>query len=270
MGLFSKLFSSKQAHKKEIENEFGKENTSLPKTDLKRDFDEICKGAIIPFFKEFGFKRNVLHFTRQINDITQCFNVQKSQWNSYNDSITFTFNFGFYNADISSIVADKEIQNIFPKTYDCFIQNRLGIFSHNRDHWYTLSKNIDATKTAEQIKYDLEKYLKPIFEDYTSLETLKLFLNKEEKYISPTLSPYYLIAFYMLTNQIDKGRQTIKEHYKKALTPQTVTDTINFPDGRQEIKTKTYVNQYYIDSIERLAKKYNFELEQTKTQAGNN
>ncbi|MDP1745004.1 MAG: DUF4304 domain-containing protein [Bacteroidota bacterium] len=227
---------------------------------LKTDFDEICKGAIIPFFKEFGFKRKTLHFARQINDLTQCFNVQKSHWNSYNDSVTFTFNFGFYNKDISSIVADKEIETEFPKTYDCFIQNRLGTFSHKRDHWYTLSKNIDATKTAKQIKVDLEKYLKPIFENYSSLDKLKMFLEKDEKYISQTLSPYYLIAFYMLTNQVEKGRQTIKEHYKKALTPQTVTDTINFPDGRKEVKTKTYINQHYIDRIERFALKYNVAL----------
>jgi hypothetical protein len=260
MGLFSKLFGSKQTQKSEIENEFLTENTSVQKTDLKKNFDEICRGTIIPFFKEFGFKRKTLHFTRQINDVTQCFNVQKSQWNSYDDSVTFTFNFGFYNADISSIVAGKEIQNEFPKTYDCFIQNRLGTFSHNRDHWYTLSKNIDATKTAEQIKNDLEKYLKPLFENYTSLENLKQFLDKDEKYISPTLSPYYLIAFYMLTNQAEKGRKTIKEHYKKSLIPQTTTDTIVFPDGTRQEKVKTYINQHYTDSIKKLADKYDVEL----------
>ncbi|MEO6732894.1 MAG: DUF4304 domain-containing protein [Ferruginibacter sp.] len=227
---------------------------------LKTDFDEICKGTIFPFFKDFGFKRKTLHFAKQINDITQCFNVQKSQWNSYNDSVTFTFNFGFYNADISSIIADKEIQNEFPKTYDCFIQNRLGISSHNRDHWYTLSKNIDATITAEQIRSDLEKYLKQMFENYTSLDKLKMLLEKDEQYISPTLSPYYLIAFYMLTNQIEKGRQTIKEQYKKALIPQTVTDTIVLPDGTRKEKVRTQLNQYFINGIKKLADRYEVRL----------
>ena len=227
---------------------------------LKTDFDEICKGTIIPFFKDLGFKRKTLHFAKQINDITQCFNVQKSQWNSYNDSVTFTFNFGFYNADISSIIADKEIQNEFPKTYDCFIQNRLGTFSHNRDHWYTLSKNIDATKTAEQIKSDLEKYLKPMFENYTSLDKLKMLLEKDEKYISPTLSPYYLIAFYMLTSQVEKGRQTIREQYNNALIPQTVTDTIVFPDGTRKETVRTQLNQYFIDGIKKLADRYEVTL----------
>lgn len=228
--------------------------------NLKNDFDEICKGTINPFFKDFGFRKRTIHFTRQVNDITQCFNIQKSQWNSNNDSVTFTFNFGFYNAEIYSIVADKETQNEFPKTYDCFIQNRLGMFSHNRDHWYTLSKNIDVKKTAEQIKTDLEEYLKPMFDTYTSLDALKQLIEKDEKYISPTLSPYYLIAFYMVTNQKEKGRLKIIEHYKKSLKPQAVTETIVFPDGTRQEKVNTYINQYYIDGIKKLANRYNIEL----------
>jgi Domain of unknown function (DUF4304) len=228
--------------------------------NLKNEFEEICKGTIIPFFKEYGFKKKTTHFIKKINDITQCFNIQKSQWNSYNESVTFTFNFGFFNAEISSVVADKEIQNEFPKTFDCFIQNRLGTFSHNRDHWYTLSKSIDVKKTAEQIKNDLEKYLKPMFDNYTSLDTLKLLLENDEKNISPTLSPYYLIAFYMLTNQKEKGRTSIIEHYTKSLNPQTVTETIVSPDGTRQTKVNTYINQYYIDGIRKLANRYNVDL----------
>lgn len=260
MGLFSKLFGIKPAQKTEIENKFSTDKSSIETVDLKNHFDQICKGTIIPFFKENGFKKKTLHFARQTNDITQCFNVQKSQWNSYNDSVTFTFNFGFYNSDITSIITDKEVQNEFPKTYDCFIQNRLGTFSHKRDHWYTIARNIDPSKTAEQIKTDLETYLKPIFENYTSLDKLKQFIDKDEKYISPTLSPYYLIAFYMLTDQKEKGRKTILEHYQNALKPQTVTDTIVLPDGTRKEKVTSHVNQYYIDGIKKLADRYEVKL----------
>ncbi|MEG0760384.1 DUF4304 domain-containing protein [Chryseobacterium sp.] len=260
MGIFSKLFGSKQTQKTDIDDKSNLESSLMQTTDLKNDFDIICKEIIIPFFKEFGFKRKTLHFARQVNDITQCFNVQKSKWNSYNDSVTFTFNFGFYNADITSIVAENFTQNDFPKTYECFIQNRLGIFSHNRDHWYTLSKNIDLKNTATEIKNDLDKYLKPIFDNYNSLETLKILIEKDEKYISPTLSPYYLIAFYMLTNEKEKGQKTIIEHYQNAIKPQTVTDTIVFPDGTRQEKVRRSINQHYIDSIKKLAEKYDVEL----------
>src|SRR5690606_25302029 len=66
-----------------------KDRHRMTPDNLKNDFDEICKGTIIPFFKELGFKKKTLHFSRQINDITQCFNVQKSQWNSYHDIVDF-------------------------------------------------------------------------------------------------------------------------------------------------------------------------------------
>ncbi len=83
------------------------------------------------------------------------------------------------------------------------------------------------------------------------------------------MSPYYLIAFYMTVGEIEKGKNIIKEHYKKALTHQRSTHTINFPDGRQEIKVDTSINQHYIDTIARLAKKYNVELEKIEASGTN-
>jgi hypothetical protein len=65
----------------------------------------------------------------------------------------------------------------------------------------------------------------------------------------------------MTTGQIEKGNNTIKEHYKKALNPQKSTHTINFSDGHQQVKSETSINQHYIDNIKRFAKKYNVELE---------
>ena len=64
----------------------------------------------------------------------------------------------------------------------------------------------------------------------------------------------------MLTDQVEKGRNTIKEHFIKALKPQTVTDTIILPDGTRKEKVKTYINQQYIDRIKRFADKYDVQL----------
>jgi hypothetical protein len=226
--------------------------------NLKTDFDEIFKEVIVPFFKDLGFKRKTQHFARQTNDITQCFNVQKSQWNSYHDSLSFTFNLGFYNEIIKTLSWGQEIPTDFPKTTDCFIQVRLGTHSHKRDHWYELSKRIDRNKVAEQVKSDLERHLKPILDKYQSLVDLKGFSEHNTGFL---LSPYGQIVYFMLTGQIDKGKQFLKEQYKIALTPQTTSQTINYPDGRSEVKTsKPYVNQHYVDNIQRLAKHYDVEL----------
>jgi hypothetical protein len=226
--------------------------------NLKTDFDKILREIIAPFFKDLGFKRKTQHFTRVTNDISQCFNIQKSHWNSYNDSLTFTFNLGFYNEFIRTLSWGKEIPTEFPKTTDCFIQSRLGVYSHKRDHWYELSKRIDMDNLNKQVKNDLEKYLKPLFENYTSLESLKLLIESNPEYI---ISPLSQIIFFMATGQIDKGRQLIKEQHKTALKPQVSTQTINYPDGRTEVITsKPYINKQYIENVERLGRHYKVEL----------
>lgn len=66
MGLFSKLFGSKQTRKTEIENKLQTEISSIEIVDLKNHFDFICKDTIIPFFKENGFKRKALHFSKKL------------------------------------------------------------------------------------------------------------------------------------------------------------------------------------------------------------
>ncbi|MBU3743730.1 MAG: DUF4304 domain-containing protein, partial [Sediminibacterium sp.] len=141
--------------------------------NLKTDFDEIFKGVIIPFFKDLGFKRKTQHFARQTNNITQCFNVQKSQWNSYHDDLSFTFNVGFYNDLLYLESWDRKETTDFPKHYDCQIQFRLGQFSHKTDHWYKLSPRIDYKKVSESIESDLNKYLLPLFDKYQTLDSFK-------------------------------------------------------------------------------------------------
>jgi len=240
--------------------------------NLKTEFDEILKETIIPFLKGFGFKRKSQNFYRQVNDIGQCFNVQRSQWNSYNDSVVFTFNLGFFSQEIFRIVSERTEVIVFPKTTDCFIQHRLGYYSHGRDHWYELARNIKKEDVKKQIGMDLANHLKPLFDKYTSLEALKGLVDKDEKNVGPVFAPYYLIVFYMTTGQTGKGVQTIKESYVKALKPMTVTDTVNYPDGRSETKTRTSMNQHYINGIERLAKFYDVTLdkERAKGEGGKN
>lgn len=248
------------------------DNKDMSEENLKTAFDEILKETIVPFFREFGFKRKSQNFYRQTNDIGQCFNVQRSQWNSYHNSVTFTFNLGFFSQEIFGIVSEKGETIEFPKTTDCFIQSRLGDYSHGRDHWYTLKKNIRKEDVKIQIEKDLDNHLKPLFEKYTSLEALKSLVDKDAKNVGPVWAPYYLIAFYMTTGQTEKGIKAIRENYSNALKPMTVTDTINYPDGTSETKTRTSINQFYIDRIERLAKHYNIILDKgnEKNDAGKN
>ena len=227
---------------------------------LKTDFDTICKDTIIPFFKDLGFKRQGLHFARRINDITQCFNIQRSQWNALDDRLAFTFNFGFYNVAVDSAVDDCVVHRPFPKTDQCFLSNRLGSFSHSGDHWYTLYRCTEPGKTRQQVGSDLNTHLKPLFENYTSLEQLKTFLEKHESDLGLTMSALHIIGFYMATNQTEKGKALIKDVYEQSIIPQTGKVTMMLPNGKRTEKRKTFINYHLIGQMKKLAERYDIAL----------
>jgi hypothetical protein len=237
----------------------------MPSIDLKSEFDIILRDTITPFFKLLGFKKQGQNFARTTNDLTQCFNVQKSQWNSYDSNVSFTFNFGFYNSEIRSIAWNKKVSLSFPKTIDCFVNSRVGIFSHNSDHWYELNAGLDNNQVVLDIKHDLESHVKEIFEASKSLEELAQFIKRSDKQNVWIFPPYDDIVFLMATGQSQEGKFFLITEYSKAIVPQTTTHTTRYPDGRIEVKTsKPYVNKHYIEQLERLAKYYNVDLDETK------
>lgn len=233
----------------------------MPEANLKQHFDNILKLTIAPALKEMGFKKKGQHFSRQVNDIYQCFNVQKSKWNSYNESLSFTFNIGFYSELLNNILRGNEVQTDYPNTTDCFIQGRLGSISHSRDHWYELSNRMKFESVNADVKYDIEKYLITLFNKHNSLENLKELVVKNAKNRTFLISPISQFVFLMTTNQTEFAVNELKKEYKNAMTPQSTTQTINYPDGRSKVYTsKPYINQSFIDSIEKYAKFYDIEL----------
>lgn len=229
--------------------------------NLKSIFDEVLKGTISPFFKALGFKKKAQNFQKQGDELVHCFNVQRSQWNSYHNNISFTFNYGFFNQEIHTIGWGKETQIQFPKTTDCFIQDRLGTISHGKDHWYDINKKTRTEKLASEIESDLKKHYSRIVEEYKSLEDLKKLVDKFEKKSSFLLSPYSHSVFLMKTGQLKKGEKKIRKYYKQAITPRVTSGIIKYPDGTSKVKkSKPYINQYYVEGMERLAKLYEIKL----------
>ena len=237
----------------------------MPLSDLNSEFQIILKDTIAPFFKNLGFKKQGQNFARATNDIIQCFNVQKSQWNSYDSSVSFTFNFGFYNSEIKRIAWSKEVSPSFPKTTDCFVYSRVGTFIHNKDHWYELNASLDKKQVGLDIKHDLESHVRETFEATKSLKDLAQFIEisgKDNAWIFP---PYDDIVFLMATGQTEKGTSVLMSEYNKAIIPKTTTHTTNYPDGRVEVRTsKPSINKFYIEQLERLAKYYQVDLAESK------
>ncbi len=233
----------------------------MPKDNLNTEFEQIMKDTISPFFKGIGFKKKTLHYAKQINDIIQVFNVQKSQWNSYHDDLSFTFNVGFYNDLLFLESWDRKETTDFPKHYDCQIQFRLGQFLHKTDYWYKLSPRIDFKKVSESIESDLNKYLLPLFDKYQTLDSLSELIGKYN-WIDNVIGPYNKISILWHTGHKDKAEKELLDSYKKALIPQSSISVINYPDGRkEEKKSKPLINQSFVDNLERLAKLYDIKIE---------
>ncbi|MFD2034489.1 DUF4304 domain-containing protein [Belliella marina] len=108
----------------------------MQEAKLKQQFDDLLKFTIAPALKNLEFKKKGLHFNRKVNDIFQCLNIQKSKWNSYDESVSFTFNLGFYYGKINSVLSETEVSILSPCVNDCFIQGRIGSLTKNIDHWF--------------------------------------------------------------------------------------------------------------------------------------
>ncbi len=233
----------------------------MPKDNLNIEFEQLMKDTITPFFKSIGFKKKTLHFAKRTNDIVQVFNVQRSQWNSYHDDLSFTFNVGFYNDLLYLESWDRKETTDFPKHFDCQIQFRFGEFSHGRDHWYKLSPRIDLKNVSISVNNDLNKHLLPLFDKYQRLDSLSNLIGKYN-WIDNVIEPYNKIAILWHTCHKDESIKELQSAYKKALIPQSSISVINYPDGRtEEKKSKPYINQSFIDNLERLAKLYDIKIE---------
>lgn len=232
----------------------------MEEVNLKKQFDDILKVTIAPTLKQMGFKKKGLHFCKKVNDIFQCFNIQRNKWNSSNEKFSFTFNIGFYCEKINNVLREKEESNWFPQVNDCFIQLRIGNLIYKKDYWYEFVNIYSFEKVNDQVYKDIEFVLKSYFEKYNSLGNLKDFagaIGLENNLISP-LGKF---VFLMITNQIEAANKQIREEYKNALEPQSTTHTINYPNGTSKIYTyQPSVNEHFIANLEKYAKNYGIEL----------
>ncbi|MBB6329039.1 hypothetical protein FHS59_004703 [Algoriphagus iocasae] len=235
--------------------------TAMQEANLKQQFDDILESTVVPVLKGLGFKKKELHFNRSLNEISQCLNIQKSKWNSYDESISFTFNLGFYYGKINSVLSEKEESILSPQVNDCFIQGRIGNLTKRKDHWYELNNKESFEVIREQVAYHIKCFLIPHFEKYNFLENLVELVDKNEGDRIYMISPMGKFIFLMITNQKEVAAKHIKVEYKNALNPQETTHTINYPNGTSKVYTsKPHVNQVYVDFIKKISDYYEIEL----------
>jgi hypothetical protein len=232
------------------------------KTKVERDFqvefDEILKNLVVPFFKELGFKKSGNGFNRKTGEITQAVNIQKSKWND-KDNVSFTFNIGFFNAEIYEDFWNKGIPK-FIREYDCQITFRLGHIIKGNDYWYELNENIEKVNLEIEIYENLNCYLKPLIEKTIDLNSLKDLIIAD-KNVEVTTAEIYKIKIFLKVGETEKAKDLLTKAYSNALNPEDYVAKTIYPDGTEKIETsKSKVNIEYVNRLKKIGEENNIVL----------
>ncbi|OKS87608.1 DUF4304 domain-containing protein [Mucilaginibacter polytrichastri] len=229
--------------------------------DLNEEFKTLVKIGVAPKLKELGFKKSNFNFNRPLDELVQCINIQRSQWN-HNESVSFTFNIGFYNEKIYRLLRNHIKLSNFIKVTDCFIWGRSGSLIYNRDHWYELNLEKSYSDVFSEVINDLENYIIPLFEKYSKLNTLTHFLVAKYEDQTFHISANEIVVFELQFGDFQKGRTLLIDIYKQALIPKSGMQKTIYPDGREEIKwSEPSVNNFNIQMLEQLAEHYEINLQ---------
>jgi hypothetical protein len=226
--------------------------------NLQLEFDEILKNLVFPFFKELGFRKKGNGFNKKTSEITQFVNIQKSRWN-HQDNVSFTFNIGFFVAEMYIEDWRKEIPK-FIREYDCQINFRLGQIVKGNDYWYELNNKTEKVDLEIEIYKHLKDYLKPIIEKNTDLNSLKELILNDEK-IGLTTAELSKIKIFLKVGEIEKAKELLNKEYLNALNPTDHVAKTIYPDGTEEIKTsKSKINTEYVERLKKIGKENNIIL----------
>lgn len=226
--------------------------------NLQLEFNEILKNIVYPFFKELEFRKNGNGFNKNISELTQVVNIQKSRWN-HQDNVSFTFNIGFFATEIYTENGNNEIPK-FIREYDCQISTRLGQLVKGNDYWYELHKNTTKENLEMEIHSHLNDYLRPFLEKNIVLISLKdLILNDEN--INLTTSEISKIQILIKVGEIERAKELLNTAFSNALNPKDYVSKIVYPDGTEEIQTSTAkINTEYVERLKRIGKENSIKI----------
>lgn len=179
--------------------------------------------------KPLGFRKHGNVYIKPLEELSWIITVQKSQWNSQNNS-EFTLNCGIYVPRVVSIYSPALINRpepLIPKLTDCCVYCRVGMLTENRqDMWWQLNEDIGKEK-QQRISEDVSKHviqnLRPFLQRFTSTSSVIHFLEaprrEQEKQVWPmnrVVSMAYLSILYFLSDRRDDCCITIADAELKA------------------------------------------------------
>ncbi|MBS9768063.1 MAG: DUF4304 domain-containing protein [Flavobacteriaceae bacterium] len=174
------------------------------KTQCEIEFEEIIK-SVRAILKPLQFKKQRNNFYRELDDIGQLINFQKSSFGS-KDDIIFTINIGIFDPKHWHFFNKSDISN-FPKEYECVLRKRIGYLKANTDIWYCINEEKDLQNT---IISDITAFVLPFFEMLNSAKKLLEFMDTNT---IDNVSDMNKMKFFIAHNQMDKA----KKMYEKLL-----------------------------------------------------
>lgn len=146
------------------------------KTVTEQNFAVIIKDCFQIILKPLGFKKKGNNFYRQLEDLGQIINVQKSSLYS-KDHISFTINTGLFIPEYwltFFTYHNGEIPD-YPTESICAIRQRIGKLKYNIDKWFDIDSNTHIAELKRETTDNVLNYILPYFErNKTKTDVLQL------------------------------------------------------------------------------------------------
>ena len=153
------------------------------KTVTEQNFDIIIKDCFKTILKPLGFKKKGNNFYRQLQNLGQIINVQKSSFYS-KDHISFTINTGLFIPEYWLTFYTYHNGTIpdYPTEPICAIRQRIGKLKYNIDKWFDIDLVTDIAELKRETADNVLNFIIPYFEkNKTQSDVIQLLQDENIK-----------------------------------------------------------------------------------------
>ena len=176
------------------------------KTKAEIKFNEIVKSCFHERLKPLKFKKKANNFYRDLGEIGQIINIQKSMFGS-KENISFTVNIGIFSpiywGSEYNFKGDSE-PPAYPTEPVSIIRTRIGRFIDGKDKWWDLDQRTNVETIKSELTETLENKILPYFEKIESNDSLLKFIETEYQNYNST---YLKFVMYGELGMRDKLEQ---------------------------------------------------------------
>ena len=173
------------------------------KTVTEQNFEIIIKDCFQTILKPLGFKKKGNNFYRQLQDLGQIINVQKSSLYS-KDHISFTINTGLFIPEYWLTFYTYQNGTIpdYPTEPICAIRQRIGKLKYNIDKWFDLDPSTDIAALKNETIDNILNHILPYFEKAKTKAGIIQLLQDE----NTPLDKFGRLIIFGEYNQLEKAQ----------------------------------------------------------------